>query len=204
MCHNDKFSWLFNKRFRAFLSYLQKMTKSFSKYLLIHSLNFYLSGSTYFVSKQPTQLIIAAHNCHNSPSRSTPSKSLKKPAKRPAPYAKNKPVLAKRKDTSSSSGYSSMVKLPTNAWTTPPPQPSPPRDATGYPGNPFPEVSPPIMMPNQPTNLEISQTYVEDPMPILMPNPTTNLGMSPIYVQDPMPAIMGLAHHQSWKPKVRN
>jgi hypothetical protein len=121
----------------------------------------------------------------HSPSRSTPSKSLKKTAKRPAPYAKNKPILAKRKETSSSSGYSSMVKLPSNAWTTPPPQPAPP-----------------IMMPNPPTNLEMSPIYVEDPMPILMPNPQTNLGTSPMYVQDPMPAIMGLAHHQSWKPKV--
>ena len=157
-----------------------------------------------FSTTPPVSAAGLMRSTSHSPSRSTPSKSLKKPAKRPAPYAKNKPVLAKRKDTSSSSGYSSMVKLPTNAWTTPPPQPSPPRDATGYPGNLFPEVSPPIMMPNQPTNLEISQTYVEDPMPILMPNPTTNLGMSPIYVQDPMPAIMGLAHHQSWKPKVRN
>ena len=140
-----------------------------------------------FSTTPPVSAAGLMRSTSHSPSRSTPSKSLKKPAKRPAPYAKNKPVLAKRKDTSSSSGYSSMVKLPTNAWTTPPPQPSPP-----------------IMMPNQPTNCGISPLYVEDPVPILMPNPTTNLGTSPIYVQDPMPAIMGLAHHQSWKPKVRN
>merc|ERR1740123_508992 len=115
-----------------------------------------------FSTTPPVSAAGLMRSTSHSPSRSTPSKSLKKPAKRPAPYAKNKPVLAKRKDTSSSSGYSSMVKLPTNAWTTPPPQPPP---------------------------------------PIMMPNPPTNLGTSPMYVQDPMPAIMGLAHHQSWKPK---
>ena len=147
----------------------------------------YNSSVTSPFSSTPPAAAGLMRSTSHSPSRSTPSKSLKKTAKRPAPYAKNKPVLTKRKDTSSSSGYSSMVKLPTNAWTTPPPQPPPP-----------------IMMPNPPTNLEISPIYVEDPMPILMPNPPTNLGTSPMYVQDPMPAIMGLAHHQSWKPKVRN
>ena len=29
-----------------------------------HSLNFHFSGNTLSVSKQPTQLIIVAHNCH--------------------------------------------------------------------------------------------------------------------------------------------
>ena len=29
-----------------------------------HSSNFHLSGSTESVTKQPTQLIIAAYNCH--------------------------------------------------------------------------------------------------------------------------------------------
>ena len=135
-----------------------------------------------FSTTPPVSAAGLMRSTSHSPSRSTPSKSLKKTAKRPAPYAKNKPVLAKRKDTSSS-----MVKLPTNVWTTPPPQPPPP-----------------IMMPNPPTYCGISPTYVEDLVPIFIPNPTTNLGTSPMYVQDPMPAIMGLAHHQSWKPKVRN
>ena len=51
-------------KIQSFFVLFAKMTKSFSKYLLFHSLNFYLSGSTYFVSKQPTHFIIAVHNCH--------------------------------------------------------------------------------------------------------------------------------------------
>ena len=31
---NDELSWLFTKRFRAFWSYLQKIAKSFAKFLL--------------------------------------------------------------------------------------------------------------------------------------------------------------------------
>ena len=48
---------------QSFLSYLQKIAKCFCYF---HSLNFHLSGGTLSVSKQPTQLIIAAHNCHKN------------------------------------------------------------------------------------------------------------------------------------------
>ena len=43
---------------QRFLSYLQKIAKSFSKFLLFHSLNFHVSGSPESVSKQTTELII--------------------------------------------------------------------------------------------------------------------------------------------------
>ena len=46
------------------LSYLQKIAKSFSNFCYSHSPNFHLSGSTESFGKQPTQLIIVAHNCH--------------------------------------------------------------------------------------------------------------------------------------------
>ena len=65
-----------------------------------------------------------------------------------------------------------MVKLPTDAWLTPPPQPTPLTMMTN--------------MPNMPT-----------------PDQTNSATNDVICVQDPMPGIMGLALHQSWKPKVR-
>ena len=43
---------------QRFLSYLQKIAKSFSEFLLFHSLNFHVSGSPESVSKQTTELII--------------------------------------------------------------------------------------------------------------------------------------------------
>ena len=49
---NDELSRLFTNRFRYFLSYLQKINKSFSKFLLS------VSGNTESISKQPTQLIV--------------------------------------------------------------------------------------------------------------------------------------------------
>merc|ERR1711971_1476287 len=132
------------KKFKIALKSLPPMAFDVARKVIdgIHdgrsSIGYNSSATTPFTTTPPVSAAGLMRSTSHSPSRSTPSKSLKKTAKRPAPYAKNKPVLAKRKDTSSSSGYSSMVKLPTNAWTTPPPQPSPPRDATGYPGNPFP------------------------------------------------------------------
>ena len=58
-----------------FLSYLQKIAKSFSNFCYSHSLNFQISGSPESVSKQPTQVIvefnsslwhiIVTHNCMN-------------------------------------------------------------------------------------------------------------------------------------------
>ena len=68
MCRNDELSSIWVEfddelevyyQIQNFLSYLQKIAKSFS-----HSSNFYVSGSPESVSEQPTQLIIAAHNCH--------------------------------------------------------------------------------------------------------------------------------------------
>ena len=43
--------------FQSSLSYLQKIAKSFSKFLLFPFLNFHVSGSTEFFGKQPTQLL---------------------------------------------------------------------------------------------------------------------------------------------------
>ena len=55
-CVEDELSWLFTKN--SFLSYLQKIAESFSKFLLFPFLNFHVSGSPESNSKQPTQLIV--------------------------------------------------------------------------------------------------------------------------------------------------
>ena len=72
MCYNDEcnrlddLNWLFTKRFRDFFYLICRKQSTLSQnFCYSHSLNFYLSNSTLSVSKQPTQLIIAAHNCHN-------------------------------------------------------------------------------------------------------------------------------------------
>ena len=61
MCRNDEFSWT--------MSWVGCLLKDSELFILFAEnsqiLNFHLSGSTTSVSKQPTQLIIAAHNCHN-------------------------------------------------------------------------------------------------------------------------------------------
>ena len=57
MCRNDELSWLFTKRFRDFCLICRNFC--FSQYL-----HFHVFGSTKSVWKQPTQFIIAAHNCH--------------------------------------------------------------------------------------------------------------------------------------------
>ena len=62
MCRNDELS--------STMSWVGCSLKDSELFVLfaensqIHSLNFHVSGSTKSVSKQPTQLIIAAHNCH--------------------------------------------------------------------------------------------------------------------------------------------
>ena len=51
---------------QRFLSYLQKIAKSFSKFLLFHSLNFHVSGSPESVSKQTTELIIELNSSRST------------------------------------------------------------------------------------------------------------------------------------------
>ena len=63
MCRNDELSWLVTKRFRAFNLFAEN-SQIHLKFSVI-PINFYVSGSTESVSKQPTQLIIVAHICHN-------------------------------------------------------------------------------------------------------------------------------------------
>ena len=64
MCHNDELSWLFTKKIRALYLVCRKQPNPSQNFCYFHSLNFHVSASTEFVSKQPTQLI-AAHNCDN-------------------------------------------------------------------------------------------------------------------------------------------
>ena len=64
MCCNDELSWWFTKRFNAFYLSCRKQPNPSQNFCYSHSLNFHLSGSPGSVSKQPTQLIIAAHNGH--------------------------------------------------------------------------------------------------------------------------------------------
>ena len=52
-------------KIQSFLSYLQKIANPSQNFCFFHSLNLHLTGRTESVSKQLTQLIIAAHNCHN-------------------------------------------------------------------------------------------------------------------------------------------
>ena len=67
---SDELIWLFTERFRAFSLICRKWPNPSQNFCYPHSLNFHLSGSTLFVSKQQTQLInqlnsiLAAHNCH--------------------------------------------------------------------------------------------------------------------------------------------
>ena len=64
MCRNDELSWMMSwvgclpTDSEFFLSYLQKIAKSYQNFCYSHSLNFHVSGSPKFVSKQPTQLIV--------------------------------------------------------------------------------------------------------------------------------------------------
>jgi hypothetical protein len=51
---DDELNWLFTKRFRAFYLFPNPS----QNFCYSHSLNFHLSGSTKFVGKQPTQLIV--------------------------------------------------------------------------------------------------------------------------------------------------
>ena len=64
MCCNDELSWWFTKRFNAFYLSCRKQPNPSQNFFYSHSLNFHLSGSPGSVSKQPTQLIVEAHNCH--------------------------------------------------------------------------------------------------------------------------------------------
>ena len=54
---------MFTKRFRAFYLIFRKYPNPSQHFCYSHSLNFGESVSPESVSKQPTQLIIAAHNC---------------------------------------------------------------------------------------------------------------------------------------------
>ena len=68
-CRNDELSsslsWLFTTRFGVFFYLIfRKQPNPSQNFCYSHFLNFHVSGSTESVSKQPTQLIIAAHNCH--------------------------------------------------------------------------------------------------------------------------------------------
>ena len=72
-CHNDELSstmsWVGCLQTDSELFYLicRKRTNPSQNFCYSHSLNFHVSGSTEFVSKQPTQLIIAAEIRHNIP-----------------------------------------------------------------------------------------------------------------------------------------
>ena len=70
MCRNDELSstiscvgcLVFTTRFRPFILFAENSQILLKIYS--HSLNFHVSGSPEYVSKQPTQLIIAVHNRH--------------------------------------------------------------------------------------------------------------------------------------------
>ena len=57
MCRIDELSWLFTIRFIAFYLTCRKYPNLPQNFCYSHSFNFNLSGSTLYVSKQPSQLI---------------------------------------------------------------------------------------------------------------------------------------------------
>ena len=59
-------SWKFTTRFRNFYLICRKYPNPSQNFCYSHSPNFYVSGSPESVRGQPTQLIIAAHNCHTN------------------------------------------------------------------------------------------------------------------------------------------
>ena len=59
ICRNDELSWLFTNRFNANM----KVKGMGITEICLFSSN--KAKSSEYFSKQPTQLIIAAHNCHN-------------------------------------------------------------------------------------------------------------------------------------------
>merc|ERR1719225_1989933 len=102
-------------------------------------------------STPPPAVVSLMRSTSHSPSRnnaSGSSKSSKKPVKRPAPYAKNKSVLARRKETTSSS----MTKIPSSElWMAPIPTPTP------------------QIMIQSPTNVvKKNPTHGQDPMPAIL------------------------------------
>ena len=108
-----------------------------------HNSNVMVSSS---FSTPPPAVVSLMRSTSHSPSRNnTSSKSSKKPVKRPAPYAKNKSVLARRKEASSS-----MPKVPSELWMAPIPTP------------------PPQIMIQSPTNVMKKPTYGQDPMPAIL------------------------------------
>ena len=66
MCRNDELSWLFTNRLSA-TRYMKvkriRMTEILRRIWLFPANKIKISES---VSKQPTELIIVAHNCHTS------------------------------------------------------------------------------------------------------------------------------------------
>ena len=65
MCLNDELSWLFTKRFRAFILFAENSQILLKISVIPILLTFiYLVALNLLNSKQSTQLIIAEHNCH--------------------------------------------------------------------------------------------------------------------------------------------
>ena len=62
---DDELSWLFTKYWPFYLIFIKWPNPS-QIFCYFYSLNFHLSGSTTNSNHRQTQLIIAAHNCHNS------------------------------------------------------------------------------------------------------------------------------------------
>ena len=114
-----------------------------------HNSNVQMVSSSF--STPPPAMVSLMRSTSHSPSRnnaSGSSKSSKKPVKRPAPYAKNKSVLARRKETTSSS----MTKIPpSELWMAPIPTPTP------------------QIMIQSPTNVvKKNPTHGQDPMPAIL------------------------------------
>ena len=55
---DDELGWLFTKEFKAFCLICRKYPTLSQSFCYSHSVNFYVSSSTKFVSKQTTQLIV--------------------------------------------------------------------------------------------------------------------------------------------------